>query len=589
VRRLSLTPKTLAVAVAALVATAGGLTAYLVDAWPRLESDTIDMRFSARGAAKAPGVVVVAIDDKTFSELRRQWPFPRRLHAAVIDRLADDGARAIAYDVQFTEPTDRRDDLALYESISHSKSPVVLATTEVDSSGKTDVLGGEEALKQARAVAAAANLPAESGGVIRRYPYSLLGLKGFAVAASESAGTTVPRSRFSDDRALIDFRGPPATIKTVSYADVLEGRVKPQVFEGKIVVVGATSATLQDVHQTSTTSASPMAGPEIQANAIWTALHGNPLQPAPGWLALIAIVLGALIAPLASLRLRVLGSLLLAAVVAVGYVLIAQAAFDAGTVLVLSYPLAAWALAAVGTVAASYVAAFIERNAFARQLRESQLELIQRLAQAVDTRDTETGEHIQRIGLHSRQLALQIGWSAEQAEILRHASAMHDIGKIGIPDRILLKPGKLDPDEWEVVKAHTTAGAQILADSSNPLVQMARDIAMSHHERWDGSGYPAGLKGEEIPIAARICAVVDVYDALLARRSYKEAWTTEQALAEIQQGSGTHFDPALVAAFLALAPRLDTDAGDPREMQDDSYGPLAQAARSMSGLSQKGL
>jgi response regulator RpfG family c-di-GMP phosphodiesterase len=311
-----------------------------------------------------------------------------------------------------------------------------------------------------------------------------------------------------------------------------------------------------------------MAGPEIQANAIWTALHGNPLQPAPGWLALIAIVLSAVVAPLASLRFRVLASLSIATIVAVGYLLVAQVSFEAGTVLVVTYPLAAWALAMIGTVAANYVVAFIERNAFAQRLRESQLELIQRLAQAVDTRDTETGEHIQRIGRLSQQLALQVGWSATDAEVLRHASAMHDIGKIGIPDHILLKPGKLDSDEWEVVKAHTTTGAQILAESANPLVQMARDIAMSHHERWDGSGYPAGLKGELIPMAARICAVVDVYDALLAKRSYKEAWTTEQALAEIRRGSGTHFDPDLVVAFLELAPELanehDRSPGDAR-------------------------
>jgi CHASE2 domain-containing sensor protein len=588
VRRPSLTPKTVAVAVAALVAMAGGLTAYLADAWPLLENDTIDMRFSVRGASKAPAVVVVAIDDKTFSELRRQWPFPRRLHASVIDRLAAYGARAIAYDVQFTEPTDKRDDLDLYESIAHSKTPVVLATTEVNASGQTNVLGGEEALEQAHAVAAAANLPTESSGVIRRYPYSLLGLRGFAVATTEAAGASVRRSRFSDDRALIDFRGPPGTIRTVSYADVLDGRVEPQVLRGKVVIVGATSATLQDVHQTSTTSASPMAGPEIQANAIWTALHDNPLQPAPGWLALVAIVLAAAIAPLASLRFRVLTSLLFACILLAGYLLTAQAAFDAGKVLVLTYPLAAWALAAVGTVAANYVGAFIERNAFARQLRESQLELIQRLAQAVDTRDTETGEHIQRIGRLSQQLALQIGWSEEDAEVLRHASAMHDIGKIGIPDHILLKPGKLDPQEWEVIKAHTTTGAQILADSSNPLVQMARDIAMSHHEHWDGSGYPAGLKGEEIPTAARICAVVDVYDALLAKRSYKEAWTPQQALAEIQQGSGTHFDPKLVAAFLALAPQLDLELGHPHKGRDAPYEQLVPAARSVPGLPQEG-
>jgi CHASE2 domain-containing sensor protein len=535
---------------------AAGVSSYLVDAWPRLENDTIDMRFSVRKPSRAPEVVVVAIDDKTFSDLRRQWPFPRRLHAAVINRLAADGASAIAYDVQFTEPTDKRDDLALYESIAHSKTPVVLAATEVNAAGQTNVLGGEGVLKEAHAVAAAANLPAESGGVIRRYPYSLLGLKSFAVAASEATGGTIRRSRFSHEGALIDFRGPPGTIKTVSYGEVLEGRVKPPVFKGKIVVVGATSATLQDVHQTSTTSGSPMAGPEIQANAIWTALHDNPLQPAPGWLALIAILLGAGIAPLASLRFRVLTSALIAGGVAVGYLVLAQLTFDGGTVLVVTYPLAGWALGTIGMVTANYVGAFIERNAFAEQLRESQLELIQRLAQAVDTRDTETGEHIERIGRLSQLLAVEIGWSAADAEVLRHASAMHDIGKIGIPDHILLKPGKLTPEEWEVVKAHTTTGAEILAGSSNPLVQTARDIAISHHERWDGSGYPAGLKQEEIPIAARICAIVDVYDALLSKRSYKEAWTLEQTLAEIEQGRGTHFDPRLVSAFLKLAPSL---------------------------------
>ncbi len=359
---------------------------------------------------------------------------------------------------------------------------------------------------------------------------------------------------------------------------MLEGRVKPQVFRGKIVVVGATSATLQDVHQTSTTSASPMAGPEIQANAIWTALHGNPLQPAPGWLALIAIVLGALIAPLASLRFRVFTSLLIAAPSRSVICSCPRPCSKAARCSSLTYPLAAWALAAIGTVAANYVGAFIERNAFARQLRESQLELIQRLAQAVDTRDTETGEHIQRIGRLSQQLALQIGWSEEDAEVLRHASAMHDIGKIGIPDHILLKPGKLSPEEWEVIKAHTTTGAQILADSSNPLVQMAREIAMSHHERWDGSGYPAGLKEEEIPIAARICAIVDVYDALLAKRSYKEAWTLEQTLAEIAQGSGTHFDPQLVTSFLTLAPQLVWQPQPSRDTCEVTAGELATPA-----------
>jgi CHASE2 domain-containing sensor protein len=558
-RRLrSLSPKTLALLLAATAAVAGGGLACLTGAWPRLEHDSLDLRFGLAHHASPSDVAVVAIDDETFSALQRPWPFPRRLHAAIIDRLRADGARAIVYDVQFTEPTDERDDLALFESIRRARD-VVLAATEVDSRGHTNVLGGDANVARAHAVAAAANLPGEDGGIIRRYPYSLLGLKSMAVAAAHVVGDPVPASRFSNDRALIDFRGPPGTVPTSSFSDVLRGKVPARAFRGKIVVVGATAPTLQDVHQTSITSDTPMPGPEIQANAIWTALHGNPLQPAGWWLALIAVVLAGAAAPLLALRLRVLLAVAVAGALMALYLLVAQLAFDSGAVLVVSYPIAAWCLGAIGTVVASYVAAFIERNAFARQLQASQLELIQRLAQAVETRDVETGEHVRRIGRLCRLLALELGWSAADADRLQHASAMHDIGKIGIPDSILLKPGALTDEEWGVIKAHTTVGAEILAGSENPLVQMAQDIARCHHERWDGGGYPAGLEREEIPLAARICAVVDVYDALCSKRTYKEAWSFERALAEIERDGGSHFDPEVVAAFLRLAPRLQRE------------------------------
>ncbi len=540
---------------ATVLAIAGGAAAYLADAWPRLENDSIDMRFSLRKAERPHDVVVVAIDDRTFSDLQLQWPFPRRFHARIIERLRADGAAAIAYDAQFTEESDPRDDLALYEAVKRAGN-VVLATTEVDSAGHTNVLGGDAHLRRIHATAAAANLPADAGGVIRRYPYSLLGLKSFAVAAAEIAGSPPPSSAFSHETALIDFRGPPGTIETVSFSDVLEGRIPAKTFADKTVVVGATTATLQDLHSTATTSSAPMAGPEIQANAIWTALHDNPLKPAEAWLVWIAIALAGAVAPLAALRFRVLVSAAIAGALAAAYLGLAQLAFDSGTVLLVTYPLAAWIIGTIGMVAANYVAAFIERNAFARQLRASQLELIQRLAQAVETRDTETGEHVRRIGRLSRQLALELGWSPAEAERLQHASAMHDIGKIGIPDSILLKPGKLTDDEWEIIRRHTTAGAEILSGSANPLVRMAEDIARSHHERWDGGGYPAGLSGEQIPLAARICAVVDVYDALLSKRTYKEAWSLEQALTEMRRESGTHFDPQVLAAFLRLAPHL---------------------------------
>jgi putative two-component system response regulator len=141
---------------------------------------------------------------------------------------------------------------------------------------------------------------------------------------------------------------------------------------------------------------------------------------------------------------------------------------------------------------------------------------------------------------------------AAHARMLGHASAMHDVGKIGIPDRVLLKPGPLDEDEWEIMKSHTRKGAEILAGSTSPLVQMAEEIARTHHERWDGGGYPEGLEGEDIPLTGRICAICDVFDALISRRPYKEPWPRPSALDEIAAGSGTHFDPALVRAFLEM-------------------------------------
>ena len=551
--------RTIAMIVAAALAAAVGVTAYALGAWSRVENDTLDMRFGVRGAEPSPNdVAIVAIDDKTFSALKKRWPFPRRLDADVIRRLDADGARAIAYDVQFTEPSDPFDDDKLFEAVGAARN-VVLATTEVDASGQTDVLGGSANLRRAHAVAAAANLPADAGEVIRRYPDRMLGLPGFAVAAARVAGHRIAASRFEHDTALIDFRGPPGTIRTYPFSAVLRGRVNPKAFAGKVVVVGATAPTLQDIHPTSTTGSEPMSGAEVQANAIWTALHDDPLTPAPGWLAVVAIVLCAGVAPLASLRFRVFGATLVALGVGAAYLVVAQLAFDSGTVVVVSYPLAAWVLGTLGMVAGNYAAAAAERNAFSRQLQVSQLEMIQRLAQAIESRDAETGEHTRRIGILCRRLALHIGFSDADARALMHASVAHDIGKIGIRDDILLKPGPLDPDEWETMKTHTTIGAQLLSGSDNPLVQMARTIAITHHERWDGEGYPRGLRGEEIPLAGRICAIVDVYDALLSQRSYKQSWDSEEVLAEISRGSGTRFDPALVAAFLELAPRLTAE------------------------------
>ena len=180
------------------------------------------------------------------------------------------------------------------------------------------------------------------------------------------------------------------------------------------------------------------------------------------------------------------------------------------------------------------------------ELHHTRLQVVQRLGKAAEYRDEETGNHILRMSHICALLAREIGWDEAQCDLILNASPMHDIGKIGIPDAVLQKPGKFEPEEWEIMKTHAAIGAKLLDGDDSDLMQMAREIALSHHEKWDGSGYPNGLSGEAIPISGRIAAVADVFDALTSVRPYKKAWTVETAVDLIRENSGKHFDPALV-------------------------------------------
>ncbi|HTJ59089.1 MAG TPA: HD domain-containing phosphohydrolase [Devosiaceae bacterium] len=184
-----------------------------------------------------------------------------------------------------------------------------------------------------------------------------------------------------------------------------------------------------------------------------------------------------------------------------------------------------------------------------RHVVEREEELIWRLARAIEYRDGDTGGHVSRVAQISRMIAQSLGLSAERCHIIYLAAPLHDIGKIGIPDAILGKPGKLSPEEMATMRRHVTIGARILERGSSELIRSAELIAQSHHERWDGNGYPDRLSGEDIPIEARIVAIADVFDALCSERPYKAAWPIEKAYAEILRGRGTQFDPACVAAF----------------------------------------
>jgi len=189
-------------------------------------------------------------------------------------------------------------------------------------------------------------------------------------------------------------------------------------------------------------------------------------------------------------------------------------------------------------------------------LEKSYHEAIHMLGRAGHYNDTDTGVHIWRMAAYSRKLAETIGWSTDRCKLLELAAPMHDTGKIGIPDSVLKKPGKLDAEEWSVMKTHTTIGHGILRQSNAPLFQLAAEVALNHHEKWDGSGYPSGLSADEIPESARIVAVADVFDALSMKRPYKEAWPLDRILDFFKESTNSHFEKRLIEAFLDIMPKV---------------------------------
>ncbi len=210
-----------------------------------------------------------------------------------------------------------------------------------------------------------------------------------------------------------------------------------------------------------------------------------------------------------------------------------------------------------------------------RDLEAARLEILERLALAAEYRDDATGKHTRRVGRISALIARELGLPGGSVKLIERAAPLHDIGKIAVPDRILLKPGRLIPEEFEVVKAHTVIGARILSGSRFDILRLAEQVALSHHERWDGKGYPQGLSRDRIPLPGRIVAVADVFDALTHARPYKPAWPWEEAVAEVEAQRGRQFDPQVVDAFLKLVAR-----GELRQaladIEDEKAEPPAQ-------------
>jgi adenylate cyclase len=372
----------------ALATTTVVLGMWAFDVFRGSDLETVDVRYSVRGPHVAPDVVLVAIDTKSLTEIG-QFPFSRTHHARVIRQLTRAGAAAIAYDVQFTEPSaDPEADNALIEAVDAAPR-IVLGTSEISKTGATNVLGGDDVLKQVGARAGSVNIPNDPGGVIRRIAFDESHLRSLAVVAADLARgrPVVTRKDFeSDGTAWIDFPGPPRSVKTVSFYDVERGRVAPVVLQGKVVVVGATAQSLKDVFPVATSSEDLMAGPEIQAAGIQTVLDGLPLRSAPRWLdGLLIIVLG-LLGAVTTRKLGPQKAAVVGVVSAAAFAGVAQLAFDGGLILSMLYPLTALGLGFVGALGvAATVGAFERervRDLFARFVPEAVVDDV--LARAED-------------------------------------------------------------------------------------------------------------------------------------------------------------------------------------------------------------
>jgi CHASE2 domain-containing sensor protein len=379
------------IAVAA-VAGAAGVLLRSGDALRSLEQDSYDLRMSVRGHQSAPGdIVIVAIDEPSFGELGVRWPIPRSRYGRLLDRLHAAGAKLVALDLQFTERSDDDEDFALYTAVKRNR-PVVLATTAADARGRTAVLGGDANVRAAGAVVGMSIFPVDSDGVIRRLPWSVRRVRSFSLRTADLArGRRVEGRGLPPEGAWIDFRGPPGTFRTIPFWRALRERSALAGVRGKIVIVGASAPSLQDLHATAAPGPRLMSGAELQANALATALDGFPLRDAGRTVDTLLIVLMAAFAPLAATRLRERWALVAGVAALAAFVVGAQLAFAAGRVVTVVYPVIAGVIGVAGSVGVAYFEEHVERDRLRRLFADFQPEIVEAVLAADPERSDAVG------------------------------------------------------------------------------------------------------------------------------------------------------------------------------------------------------
>jgi adenylate cyclase len=493
-------------AAVALLAAALACLLALTDVVKQAELNTIDARFGVRGERSPGDLVVVGIDDVTLDAFDERFPFSRNRFAAVLENVAADRPRVIAYDVQFTEPSrDAQADNRLIEA-SRAAGNVVFSTTETSASGESNVFGGGEALDYARATAGSGLLPEDSGGVLRRVTEQIEGLDTLAVAAVRRMRRPLPQDELAGDGAWIDYLGPPEHVPHEHFSAVAAGDVAPGRFRDKIVVIGATAPALQDLHPVSWPGGE-MDGPEIHANAIATLLAGAPLRSVGRGADLALALLLALLAPLLALVLRSWTGLLAALAAGLIYVVAAQLLFNSGWIVAVVAPLAALALGLVGTMLVLWLGASVERSrtrdVFARFVPDAVVDEV--LARATEEGDPRLG-----------------GERMDATVMFSDLRGFTTFAEARDPEQVI-----------EVLNRYLTAMSDAILDHGGTLVAYMGDGIMAVF----GAPVAADDHADRALAAAR---------EMLARLERFNAWIRERGLGDgFKMGIGLHSGPVM--------------------------------------------
>jgi CHASE2 domain-containing sensor protein len=577
-----------------------------------------------------PRIVIVDVDERSLSAVG-QWPWRRDVVARLVAALRDQGAAAVALDIVFAE-SDRYDagntDAVLAETLRAGKvvlgyaltfdpstvrasacvqHPFGLAIVRRDDSPEqpffhaTGAVCSLAALTHAAGASGFLNAAPDPDGLLRRVPlmmefdgqvYPALSLAAVTAAtrphdavldlANVNTATLLVDARRvpldGKSNLLVRYRGGKRTFPYVSAADVLSGQAGPDAFRNRLVFVGTTALGTREVVATPLDTL--FAGVEVQATVADNLLQQDFLRrPEHASTIETQIVLGlGILATLVVSRFGLVwGTIAAAGGIAAAWGLAAWLFGSAGIFLSPLYPTVGLAGALTMMTAARFAAEHHRADEAVSKRTTSQKLMVQSLLSLTEVRDAETGRHSRRTQRYARVLAEQLArdpryagyLTAETIELLSSLAPLHDIGKVGVPDRLLNKPGDLTPEELVEMRKHPSHGRDVILHAErevgahdDQILAMAKDIVYTHHEKWDGTGYPQGLKGGDIPIPGRLMALVDVYDAVRTRSLYRQPMSHEAAVDLIVRGRGTHFDPAVVDAFLNVAAVMKEIAAD---------------------------